>query len=182
MRRLARLALIIAAVFAAASSASAQESQAAKTTRKRLQQVVDIDMKEIGTKVFFDDVEREMEPSVKFRIDNGSGVSNNTKISYKGKATVEKILNELADKNDWGWYVVSDAGNNKVDGKVMIRKSSKGKERGYEAGKEPKKSTSLDPVPRSRAPRADAHLEVPRPEAARAESFVGIAYLRRFQL
>ena len=66
-------------------------------------------------------------------------------MSFKGKdVTVEKVLNELADKYDWGWVVVSNPSNNKVDGSVMIRKG-KGKERGYEAGKEPKKGALLTP-------------------------------------
>jgi uncharacterized protein (TIGR03067 family) len=139
-------ALVLLAGLGLVGSAPAQESQAAKTTRKSLQKTIDVDQKEVGTKDFFDEISSDLDGKIKFKIDNGSGVSNNTKISYKGKGvTVEKMLNDLADKNDWGWYVVSNAGNNAVDGKVVIRKSSKGKERGYEAGKDPKKA-SLDPA------------------------------------
>ena len=87
-----------------------------------------------------------MEKPVKFTIDNVSGISNNTKLTYKGKKiTVEKLLNDLSDKYDFGWVVISNAANNKVDGTIVIRKSSKAKERGYEAGKEPKK-TSADEI------------------------------------
>ena len=82
----------------------------------------------------------------RIKIDNASGVSNNTKVSYKAKdKTAEQVLNELCDKLDCGWYVVSNAANNKVDGSVVIRKSTKGKERGYEAGKEPKKKAEAVP-------------------------------------
>src|SRR4051794_22058669 len=121
-----------------------QESQAAQTTRKRLKQMVDeVDAKDIGTKEFLADVLGELKDPVKFMIDNGSGVSNNSKITYKAKkVTAEQVLNDVSEKMDFGWYVISNAGNNKVDGKVMIRKSSKGKERGYEAGKEPKKKAA----------------------------------------
>jgi hypothetical protein len=61
------------------------------------------------------------------------------------------LLNDLSDKYEFGWVVISNPGNNKVDGWVIIRKSEKGKERGYEAGKQPKreKHSSL-PLPRGR--------------------------------
>lgn len=144
MRRVFVALLALAVGFAGVDAASAQESQAAKTTRKALQKTITIDIKEVGTKDFLEEISGELDNKVKFKINNGSGVSNNTKMSYSGKdVPVEKILNDLADKYDWGWYVISNAGNNAVDGKVEIRKSSKGKERGYEAGKEPKK-TSID--------------------------------------
>ncbi len=125
--------------------AAAQESSAAQATRKKLQQKLTIDMKEIGTKAFFDDVNIELDKPLKFKINNASGVSNNSKMSYKGKGvTVEKLLNDLADKYDFGWIVISNAANNNVDGVIEVRKS---KERGYEAGKEPKKSSRLEPMP-----------------------------------
>src|SRR5262249_56623001 len=80
---------------------------------------------------------------VKFKIDGTTGVSNNTKLSYKGKkVTVEKLLNDISDKYEFGWYVVSNPDNNKIDGWIVIRRSDK-KERGYEGGKEPKKTSSL---------------------------------------
>lgn len=119
--------------------ASAQDSNSAKTTRKKLQQKISVEFKEERTKDVFDQVFGEMDKAPRFKIDNASGVSNNSKLSYKCKdKSVEKVLNELCDKLDCGWYVVSNAANNKVDGTVVIRKSTKGKERGYEAGKEPK--------------------------------------------
>lgn len=126
-----------------AGSAAAQDSPAAAATRKKLQQKITVDIKEQGVKAFFEEVRLEMDKPVKIVIDNASGVSNNSKISYKGKnVTVEKLLNDVADKYDWGWVVVSNPSNNKVDGAVVIRKG-KGKERGYEAGKGPKKGASL---------------------------------------
>jgi hypothetical protein len=144
---IAALALGLAIV----GPAFAQESPAAVATRKKLKQKISVDIKEQGTKAFFEEVKLEMDKPVKFVIDNASGVSNNTKVSYKGKnVTVEKLLNDMADKNDWGWVVISNPSNNRVDGSVVIRKSSKGKERGYEAGTEPKKKgAALDarPVP-----------------------------------
>jgi len=83
--------------------------------------------------------ENEMDKPAKFKVDTNTGMSLNTKYSYKAKdKAVEQILNELSDKMECGWIVVSNPSNNKVDGWVIIRKNSKGKERGHEAGKEPK--------------------------------------------
>lgn len=137
--RLLKLTGLVALTLGCAAWAIAQESTAAKTTRKKLQQKITVEFKEEGTKAVIDQVSGEMDKAPKFRIDNASGISNNTKITYRAKdKTVEQVLNDICDKLDCGWYVVSNAANNKVDGSVVIRKSSKGKERGYEAGKEPK--------------------------------------------
>jgi hypothetical protein len=79
-----------------------------------------------------------MDKQPSFKIDNISGISNNSKVSYTAKdKAVDEILNELADKYEFGWYVVSNA-KDRNDGFIMIRKF-KEKERGYEWGKEPKK-------------------------------------------
>ena len=116
----------------------------------KLKQVIaEIELKEIGTKDFFAGVNLELDKSINFKIDNTTGISNNTKLTYKAKkVTVEKLLNDISDKFDFGWVVISNAGNNKVDGWVIIRKNDKAKERGYEAGKEPKKTGMAPPSPR----------------------------------
>jgi len=139
--------VVLAVLFAVvcASHAGAQESKAAQTTRMKLKQKITVEFKEIGTADIFKEIKGEMDKPVNIKIDNVSGVSNNTKLTYKAKEkTVEAILNEMSDKFDFGWVVISNASNNKIDGWVIIRKSSKGKERGYEAGTEPKKGASLD--------------------------------------
>ena len=151
MFRSLRLALVLVGLALLAQQASAQESKAAKSTREKLKQVIaEFDSKEVGTKAFFEDVNRELEKgTIRFTIDGTSGISNNTKLTFKAKKiTVEKLLNDLSDKYEFGWYVVSNVGNNKIDGSVVIRKTDKGKERGYEAGKEPKteKQSSLPPM------------------------------------
>src|SRR4029453_11705026 len=143
--RLLKLTGLFAVTIACATWAIAQESTAAKTTRKKLQQKITVEFKEEGTKAVIDQIAGEMDKAPKFKIDNASGVSNNTKITYKAKdKTVEQVLNDICDKLDCGWYVVSNAANNKVDGSVVIRKSTKGKERGYEAGKEPKDKKRIE--------------------------------------
>ena len=143
-----RIALVLIAAAVLTQQAAAQDSKAAKFTREKLKQVIaEFDSKETGTKVFFEDVNRELDTPLRFKIDGTSGISNNTKITYKAKkVTVEKLLNDISDKNEFGWYVISNPGNNKEDGAILIRRNSKGKERGYELGKEPKgeKSSSLE--------------------------------------
>jgi hypothetical protein len=176
MRRSAKWIFGVAGALLLAQSAMAQDSQAAATTRKKLATKISIDIKEVGTKAFLDELNLELDKPFRFVIDNASGVSNNTKMTYKGKdVPVSKILNDLADKYDWGYFVKSDAGNNKVDGAIVIRKSTKGKERGYEAGKEPKKAAD-------KSSRIDVNTpwsERPRMIAAVSASVDPAAYRQR---
>ena len=153
MRRLLIAGVLTLLAGACASRAAAQESKAAAATRKNLQQKLTLSVKEVGLKNFLEtDLNGELEKPIRFQFDNASGISNNMKVSFSGKnVTVEKVLNELADKYDFGYYVVSNKANNKVDGKVVIRKY-KEKERGYQAGKEPKKGARLVPPRRLGAP------------------------------
>ena len=126
-------------VLASAAALLAQDSQAAKTTRKKLQQKISVEFKDVRTADIFNDIFNEMDKAPKHKIDTANGLSLNTKWSFKAKdKTVEQVLNEVCDKIDCGWYVVSNAANNKEDGSIKIRKLLKGKERGYETGKEPK--------------------------------------------
>lgn len=132
-------ALVVTMAAAWVGLAAAQDSPAAKATRKKLQTKISVEFKDERTKDVFEGVLAELDKAPRIRIDNASGVSNNTKVTYRAKdKTVEEILNELCDKLDCGWYVVSNESNNKIDGTIVVRKSTKGKERGYEAGKEPK--------------------------------------------
>jgi hypothetical protein len=111
--------------------AAAQESKAAKATRDKLKQKASVDAKDQSTKSIFDELLGEADKPIKFKIDNVSGISNNSKLTYKAKdKAIEEILNEMSDKFDFGWFVVSNESNNKVDGWIMIRKNSDGKERG----------------------------------------------------
>lgn len=148
MIRSLRLVAMVLGFALLAQHADAQESKAAQSTRMKLKQVIaEIDLKEIGSKAFFEDVNRELDKTINFKIDNTTGISNNTKLTYKAKkVTVEKLLNDVSDKFEFGWVVISNPGNNKIDGWIIIRKNEKAKERGYEAGKEPKKTSMLVPV------------------------------------
>jgi hypothetical protein len=152
--------LAVAAMLGQAANAQEKESKAAQATRQKLKQKISVEFKDVATSLVFAEIKGEMEKPVNFKIDNKSGVSNNTKLTYKAKdKTVEQILNELSDKFDFGWIVHSNASNNKIDGWVEIRKSPK-KERGYEAGKEPKSGSSFH---RFELPRHELAFDVPTP-------------------
>jgi hypothetical protein len=141
MMRTLKVAVLVLLAVTWADRAFAQDSKSAAATRKKLQQKVTLNAKEVGIKAFLDELKLELEQEIRFKINNENGMSNNMKVSYSGKdVTVEKVLNDLSDKFDFGYYVVSNAANNKIDGTVIVRKVMSGKERGYEAGKEPKKT------------------------------------------
>jgi hypothetical protein len=143
MMRCAKVLALLGGALALSAPAAAQDSPAAKATRKKLQQKISVEWKDIGVKVITEDIKREMDKPVAFKIDNVSGVSNNSKLTYKAdNKTVEEILNHLSDKGDFGWFVKSEP-KDRYDGFVFIRKY-KDKERGYEAGKNPVKGMSLE--------------------------------------
>jgi hypothetical protein len=164
-RSLVSFVLAVMASGLLAPTVSAQtESKSAQATRKKLQQTIETyDEKDIGTKDFLTDIlKNQVDKEIRFSIDNASGVSNNSKLSMKFKNyTVEKVLDEFSDKMDCGWYVESNVGNNAKDGRVVIRKNSKGKERGYEFGKEPKKKAAA-PVEERRDQPAGPIVEAAR--------------------
>ncbi len=142
MRRLFGIVVALCGLGWLATFALAQDTPAAKATRDRLKKIIldDVDYKEEMTRVIFDDLKRESNNKVSFKIDTTTGMSMNTRMTYKvKKASLEKILNDLSDKNDFGWFVYSNPKdpNDRYNGWVILRKS-KGKERGYELGKEPK--------------------------------------------
>ena len=144
MRRLFGVCIVIASLvlLVLATASHAQDSPAAKATRDRLKKIVldELDYKEEMTRVIFDDLKRESNNKVSFKIDTTTGMSMNSRLSYKAKKVpLEKVLNDLADKYEFGWFVYSNPKdkNDRYNGWVVLRKG-KGKERGYEAGTEPK--------------------------------------------
>ena len=142
------LPLVLVSALILAPQTSAQESKAAKATREKLKQKISVEFKDIATKDVVAEIFDAMDKPVKHKILTATGISNNSKLTFKAKdKSVEEVLNELSDLAGFGWYVVSNPENNKVDGWIMIRKIDKGKERGYEAGKEPKKTSSLRLLP-----------------------------------
>jgi hypothetical protein len=138
MRGMGVVVVCVATVGTGLALPGGEETPSAQATRTKLKQKISVDEKEIGFKAMIDVIKGEMDKQPSFKIDNISGISNNSKVSYAAKdKAVDEILNELADKYEFGWYVVSNA-KDRNDGFIMIRKF-KEKERGYEWGKEPKK-------------------------------------------
>jgi len=71
-------------------------------------------------------------------LDTKGGVSQNLTMTYKAAdKPVEEVLDEMFKKNDMGYVVISQQ-NNAYDGLLKI---VKGKNRGYETGKEPDKTS-----------------------------------------
>ena len=141
MKNCVKLLGLLAVALVLAAPALAQETASAKATRKRLQQKISVEWKEVGLKIITEDIKGEVDQPISFKIDNTSGLSNNTKLTYKAdNKTVQEILNGLSDKGDFGWYVRSDR-KDRYDGFVILRRY-KDKERGYEAGKGPVKGAS----------------------------------------
>jgi hypothetical protein len=139
-----------ATLFGAAAPAFGQDSPSAKAARKRLQQKVTLDIKDTRLEDALKEATEDLKNKVNIKIKGESGVSRNSKVTYKCKdETLEKVLDAICTQIDAGYIVVSDP-KDRYDGFIFIRK---GKERGYEAGKEPKeKSSRLEPRPAGRQP------------------------------
>jgi hypothetical protein len=135
-----------AALLLAAGSAPAQEkeSPSAKATRKKLKKKISVDFAESRMKDAMNDIKLEFDNRLGIKIDNVSGVSNNSKVTFKADdQPLEKILNDFCKKYEIGWFVLSKPGD-RYDGWIIIRKSN---ERGYEKGKEPATKGALAAPP-----------------------------------
>jgi hypothetical protein len=113
-----------------------KDTPSAAKTRKTLQKKIEeVNWDEVGLKVALEELQQLLDDTVRIKIDPNAGISGNYKITYKAKdKTLAKILDDLCDKNEWGYYVVSDK-KDRRDGFIILNKS---KWRGIE-GKEPKK-------------------------------------------
>ncbi len=155
-----------------------QDTPAAKATRKKLKEKITIEFKELPMREAMGEIKREFNNRLGIKIDNVSGISNNSKISYTAKEqTLEKILNDLSDKYEFGYIVLSKNGD-RYDGWIIVRKS-KDKERGYEAGKEPKKTKGAQLTPdRQAAEIAALFFKPPMPLTYREQRQLQRAVMR----
>jgi hypothetical protein len=131
------LLLLVAATTAHAADT---DSTKAAATRKKLQDKVTVEWKdELFRNVI--DALNDSVPALGVRADTKGGVNLNAKITYAARdKPVGDVLNEICDKYDMGWYIISNKANG-YDGTVWV---TRGKERGYEAGKEPDKTATKD--------------------------------------
>jgi hypothetical protein len=134
VRRLVLTCTLVALVTPAALLAA--DTPKAAATRKLIKETkIDVDFDDARLEEIFDEL-KEKAPGFKYIFDSKGGVSRNSKLTYKAKGkTVEEVLNDLCTKGgDLGWFVVS-VEKNAYEGLIKV---TKGGERGYEKGKEPK--------------------------------------------
>jgi hypothetical protein len=124
------------ALFAVPLGLWADEPPKTAATRKVIQATkIDVEFDDEQLRAICDDLQEKV-PGLKITLDSKGGVSQNAKLTFKAKGkTVAEILNGLCDKGgDLGWYVIA----NEKDERYGWVRITKGKERGYEKGKEPK--------------------------------------------
>jgi hypothetical protein len=116
-----------------------KDSDAARSTRKKLQTPITLDVKEVPLAELLKSIESLADKAgkpVKFVVE--PGLSEDLKVSLQIKqTTVKEALDKLADAEEFGWFVESNPGNSERDGQVVLRKSdgaSGEKERGYQYG------------------------------------------------
>lgn len=130
------LSLTLTILAVAPLSVRGDDTPNAAKMRKIVKETkIDVDWAEERLEIIMEEL-KEKVPGFKFRLDGKGGVSRNSKLSFKGKGvTVEEVLGGLCKAGgDLGWYIIA-VKNNAYDGLVLI---TKGGERGYEKGKEPK--------------------------------------------
>jgi hypothetical protein len=112
------LFIFVAPLVLGADDAPKDTPSAAKT-REKLKKKIDVDWKNTMFKEIIDDL-KDM-TGVNFIIDTKSGVSQNTKFTYKakGKPADEVLTAVLADRK-WGWFVISKE-KDAYDGAVKVR-------------------------------------------------------------
>jgi hypothetical protein len=152
------LVLVLAVPVARAAD---PESTKATATRKKLQDKVTFEWKDELFRNVVDAINDSV-PALGIRADTKGGVNLNAKISFAAKdKPVGDVLNEICDKYDMGWYIISNKANG-YDGTVWI---TRGKERGYEAGKEPDKTATKDkPDPKDKPGSKDKPDPKDKPE------------------
>jgi hypothetical protein len=118
-------------------AAEEKDTPKAAVTRQLLKTKVSVDYKDTPLSEVIDDIKDQIKDKTKkvlgVRVDNKGGVSNNTKFTYKADdKPLEEVLDEMFQKNDLGYIVISQQGN-AYDGTLLI---VKGKARGYPVKKD----------------------------------------------
>ena len=131
MKRLL-LSCTLIALFIAPVAVRADDSPKAAATRKILKsKKISVEFSKTRLEEIVDELKEKT--GLKFLVNTTGGVSLNSKLSYKGNdQTLEEIFRGLFAKTDLGYFIDQSKA---YDGLVKI---TKGGERGYEKGKEPK--------------------------------------------
>lgn len=161
-----RMGLTIASFVMLGSLVMAADKDAdtpkAAATRKKLDQKISVAYKDTLLREVWDDLKDKVE-GLGIRGDLKGGVNQNSKITYKAEdKPLGGILNEICDKNEMGFYIISKQ-NDAYDGTIYF---TRGKERGYEGGKavDAKPNPKSNPKDKEPAKEKPNTKEKPKPE------------------
>lgn len=144
MRSLIMTASVVAVCgFGLLAADAPKDTPAAAATRKKLKSKIDVEFKEERMVDVVATLKEKIKDAsgqeISIQIDNVGGVTNNLTVTYKGKGTVEEVLDAMFTPRDLGYVVVSKEyktyKGGRYDGWLLI---VKGKERGFAEGSEPK--------------------------------------------
>lgn len=150
MRHLLLLMGFALAATAAAGADTADTPAAAHTRTKRLAAKVTLDAKDEPLQKVLAAVSDQLEDQKlgKLGFTYTAGASGGAKVSVTAKdKLLSQVLDEMLKPAEFGYVVVSKAGD-KTDGWLRI---TRGKERGYEPGKEPKDAPAAADDPDEKA-------------------------------
>jgi len=151
MRRTVLGAGVVLAGVCAALAADKDTQLAANTRAKKLTAKVSVDFKDEMLSECVKEISRQLEDQQlgSLSADYDLGVSRNQRLTYAGKdQTVAEVLDGMLKKNGLGYHVVSKE-KDRYDGWVRI---TRGNERGWPAGQEPKGKATAKAAPPKAAP------------------------------
>lgn len=157
MRSLLLTASVVALCGLALTAADApKDTPAAAATRKKLKAKIDVEFKEEKMSDVVATLKEKIKDAsgqdISIQIDNVGGVTNNLTVTYKGKGTVEEVLDAMFTPRDLGYIVVNKEyktyKGGRYDGWLLI---VKGKERGFAEGSEPAKDEPKDKAAKDKA-------------------------------
>jgi hypothetical protein len=154
MRRLLPVAGLIFALVGVLIAAEKDSQGAAHTRTKQLNAKVTVDFKDEMLGECMKELSRQLEDAGvgKLGATYDTGVSMNQRVTYAGKdQTVAEALDGMLKRASLGFYVVSKD-KDRYDGWIKI---TRGNERGWPAGQEPKDKTAKATPPPKEKP-ADA--------------------------
>jgi hypothetical protein len=159
---------VVVLVIGALAAAEKDTALAANTRAKKLTFKVTVDFKDEMLEECIKEISRQIDDA-----GGGSlsatydlGVSKNQRLSYAGKdQTVAEVLDGMLKKNSLGYYVVSKD-KDRYDGWIKI---TRGEERGWPKGQEPKDKSTAKASPKSSPESKDKPAEKPPDDADKTE-------------
>jgi TolA-binding protein len=155
--------LVAGAVLGLVSMVSAVEKDtrlAANTRTKKLSAKVSVDFKEEMLDECIKELSRQIDDAGggSLSADYATGVSRNQRVTFDAKdQSVADVLDGICKKNSLGYFVVSKD-KDRYDGWIRI---TRGSERGWPAGQEPKDKATAKAPPKSASAPAAKPAETP---------------------